>query len=94
MENFMNKHEPLKGKYREKMLQTVRLILNVPYIDTFVQEVSKHDLTVDEINHIIFKHMLDLIREFHLEYDDYKNYIRLWEEEMKENERLRKEMWD
>lgn len=94
MENFMNKPEPLKGKDREKMLQTVRLILNVPYIDTFIQESSKQDLTVDEINHIIFKHMNDLIREFHLEYTDYKNYIHLWEEEMKENERLRKEMWD
>lgn len=94
MNDFMNKPEPLKGEDRAKMLQTVRLILNVPYIDTFIQESSKQDLTVDEINHIIYKHMCDLIREFHLEYNDYKNYIRLWEDEMKENERLRKEMWD
>lgn len=92
MNDFMNK--PEKGIERSEMIREICLATNLPYIDTLVQETSKRDLTVSEINRIIHKHMMDLIHEFNLEYNDFKTFLQEWEESMKEEEKIRREMWD
>ena len=92
MADFLN--SPEKGGKRQLVLDQMEMIVNVPYIDILRQEVSKRDLTVSEINSIINSHMMSLINEFNLEYSDFKPFILLWEEEMKQEEKLRREMWD
>ena len=92
MNDFMNK--PEKGIERSEMIREICLATNLPYIDTLVQETSKRDLTVSEINRIIHKHMMDLIHEFNLEYNDFKTFLQEWEKSMKEEEKIRREMWD
>lgn len=92
MADFLNK--PEKGTKRQLVLDQMEMIVNVPYIDILRQESSKRDLTVSEINSIINSHMMALINEFNLEYSDFKPFMLLWEEEMKTEEKLRREMWD
>ena len=92
MENFMNK--PEKGIERAEMIREICIATNLPYIDTLIQETSKRDLTVSEINRIIYKHMMDLIHEFNLEYNDFKPFINEWIESMKEEEAERSRIWD
>ena len=92
MENFMNK--PEKGIERAEMIREICIATNLPYIDTLIQETSKRDLTVSEINRIIYKHMMDLIHEFNLEYNDFKPFINEWIESMKEEEAERRRIWD
>lgn len=92
MDNFLN--SPEKGGRRIEVIDEMCKIVNIPYTDTLIQETSKKDLTVTEINMIINRHMIELIHEFNLEYSDFKPFILLWEEEMKSEEKARREMWD
>lgn len=92
MSDFMNK--PEKGNERPEMIREICIATNLPYIDTLIQETSKRDLTVSEINRIIHKHMVDLIHEFNLEFNDFKPFINEWIELMKEEESERRAMWD
>lgn len=92
MSDFLN--NPEKGSKREDIIREMCIMLNTPYIDTLIQETSKKDLTVSEINSIINSHMMSLINEFNLEYSDFRPFMLLWEEEMKKEEKLRREMWD
>lgn len=92
MNNFMNKSE--KGMIREELVDAVSSLTNFPYIDILIMEGNKEGITVAEQNRIVHKHMMSLIHEFHLEYNDFKVFIQEWEESMKEEEKIRREMWD
>lgn len=92
MYNFMNK--PKKGITHDSECNYVSNMVMDSIEDIIRIEISKHDLTVNDVNNIIYYTMRHLIKEFVLEYSDFKDFIKIWEDDMRENEKVRREMWD
>ena len=92
MSDFMNK--PEKGITHEDEVNYVSNLLMDIMEDVLDKELSKHDLTVNDMNNIVYYTMRHIIKKFDLEYNDFKTFIQVWEDDMRENERLRREMWD
>lgn len=92
MDDFMNK--PEWGKSNPEEADLVLYALETTFISTLEKEVSKKDLTNNDIHHIISHFMLDVIHAFNLEFHDYQGSLGAWEAEMQTEEADRKSYWD
>lgn len=92
MDNFMNK--PVPGEINKDAVEHVLNFISVPFELSLDHYVDKYGLTVTDLNYLIHNHMETLIRHYDLEHTDFKNYISIWEDLMKEKERERKVLWD
>lgn len=92
MSEFLNK--PEWGKSHPEGADLVLYTLESTFISTLEKEVSKKELTNNDIHHIISHFMLDVIHSFNLEFHDYQGSLGAWRAEMQNEEADRKRFWD
>lgn len=91
-EEFMNK--PVPGEINKDAVEHVLNFITVPFELSLHHYIEKYGLTVADLNYLVHVHMENLIRHYDLEYGDFKTYISIWENLMREKEKERRELWD
>ena len=90
--DFLNK--PTPGEVNKKAVEEALEIADQIFKFLINNSVIKKEMTVADLNYLIHIHMESLIRNYDLEYSDFKNYISIWENLMREKEKERRELWD
>ena len=90
--DFLNK--PTPGELNKELVEKTLEQADHIFMLLINESISKKNMTVSDLNYLIHIHMENLIRNYDLEYSDFKKYISIWEVLMREKEKERKELWD
>jgi len=90
--DFLNK--PKAGELNKELVEDTLETADRVFKLIIDDSIRKKNMTVSDLNYLIHIHMENLIRNYDLEYSDFKKYISIWETLMREKEKERKELWD